>query len=63
MMMMMMMIIIVLTILMMMLMMIVINDDNYYDDVNSTMSFIHHPTFKNLRVYMQTQVLFDVWDV
>jgi len=31
--------------------------------VNSTMSFIHHPSFKNKWVYMQTQVLYDVWNV
>ncbi len=24
------------------------DDDNCYDDGNSTMSFIHHPSFKNL---------------
>jgi len=39
------------------------DDDNCYDDGNSTMSFIHHPSYKNLWEYMQTQVLYYVWDV
>jgi hypothetical protein len=39
------------------------DNDDYYNDGNSTMLFIHHPSFKNLWEYMQTQVLYDVWNV